>query len=103
MRRETIAEIKYKLRERDVTELELSTLKQDERKGVQELLVRFERERKAELEARNKFEEMMVYERKTHQQGRSCVAGIDEAGRGPLAGPVVAGAVVLPDGFYVRG
>ena len=34
-----------------------------------------------------------------HRQGYSLVAGIDEVGRGPLAGPVVAGAVVLPVGF----
>ena len=34
-----------------------------------------------------------------YAQGRSCVAGIDEAGRGPLAGPVVAAAVVLPRTF----
>ncbi|MBQ3792163.1 MAG: ribonuclease HII [Clostridia bacterium] len=31
------------------------------------------------------------------------VAGTDEAGRGPLAGPVVAAAVILPDGFYLEG
>jgi ribonuclease HII len=34
-----------------------------------------------------------------HSQGHHLIAGIDEAGRGPLAGPVVAGAVVFPDDF----
>ena len=34
-----------------------------------------------------------------HARGRHCVAGIDEAGRGPLAGPVAAAAVILPAGF----
>lgn len=36
-------------------------------------------------------------EKKYHQEGYQCVVGVDEAGRGPLAGPVVAGAVLLPD------
>ena len=39
------------------------------------------------------------HERALYAQGRSCVAGIDEAGRGPLAGPVVAAVVVLPRKF----
>ncbi len=39
------------------------------------------------------------YELEWQQQGHALVAGIDEAGRGPLAGPVCAAAVVLPDGF----
>lgn len=39
------------------------------------------------------------HERFLHQRGYQCVAGVDEAGRGPLAGPVVAAAVILPDDF----
>ena len=39
------------------------------------------------------------HERALHKTGIRIVAGIDEAGRGPLAGPVVAAAVILPDGF----
>lgn len=38
---------------------------------------------------------MLYYERKLKKQGYDLVVGIDEAGRGPLAGPVVAGAVIL--------
>ena len=38
----------------------------------------------------------LSHERRLYQQGLSVVAGVDEAGRGPLAGPVVAAAVVLP-------
>jgi len=39
---------------------------------------------------------MRTHEREAEQSGYRCVAGVDEAGRGPLAGPVVAAAVVLP-------
>jgi ribonuclease HII len=39
---------------------------------------------------------MNSFERRAHQRGYRLIAGIDEAGRGPLAGPVVAAAVILP-------
>lgn len=41
----------------------------------------------------------LQYERKLYRQGVEIIAGIDEAGRGPLAGPVVAAAVILPKRF----
>jgi len=44
---------------------------------------------------------MWTYEKKAVSNGFLRVAGVDEAGRGPLAGPVVASAVVLPTGFEV--
>ncbi|MEI8366045.1 MAG: ribonuclease HII [Parachlamydiaceae bacterium] len=43
------------------------------------------------------------YEQDARCQGFRCIAGIDEAGRGPLAGPVVAAACIIPDGIYFRG
>jgi ribonuclease HII len=47
--------------------------------------------------------EMRVFERDLHARGVLCVAGVDEVGRGPLAGPVTAAAVVLPPDFSVLG
>ena len=41
-----------------------------------------------------RIKEMSVYEEEYKRYG--CICGVDEAGRGPLAGPVAAGAVILP-------
>jgi ribonuclease HII len=45
----------------------------------------------------------LVYERDLHLCGVRYIAGVDEAGRGPLAGPVVAAAVILPEGVGIPG
>lgn len=50
-----------------------------------------------------KFHRMREYENALYDKGVCSVAGIDEAGRGPLAGPVVAAAVILPKDFDVVG
>ena len=46
---------------------------------------------------------MLEFETRAVKEGYRCIAGIDEAGRGPLAGPVVAAAVVLPAGISIDG
>lgn len=46
---------------------------------------------------------MMQYENKLKSEGVQLIAGIDEVGRGPIAGPVVAAAVILPEDFYLPG
>lgn len=68
----------------------------DDRAGVQKALVQAKKRLafyRGELE---RLENMKVFERKYSSQGFAAICGIDEAGRGPLAGPVVAAAVVLP-------
>jgi ribonuclease HII len=45
----------------------------------------------------------LFFEGRARASGFTCIAGLDEAGRGPLAGPVVAAAVVLPDGLLIPG
>jgi len=46
---------------------------------------------------------MLAYEREAAALGYRLIAGIDEAGRGPLAGPVVSAAVILPEGYCPEG
>lgn len=55
------------------------------------------------IKLEEKFKAMKVYEEALYSRGLSYVAGIDEVGRGPLAGPVIAAAVVLPKDFYLLG
>ena len=66
----------------------------DPRTGVQNLIKQYRKKEEALLHERERLEQMKTYER----QHADCalICGIDEAGRGPLAGPVVAGAVILP-------
>lgn len=50
-----------------------------------------------------RLKEMKARETELHRQGYVNIAGVDEVGRGPLAGPVVAAAVVLPEDFDILG
>lgn len=50
-----------------------------------------------------RLEELSKYEKEYYSKGYKLICGIDEAGRGPLAGPVVAGAVILPEGCLIEG
>ena len=47
--------------------------------------------------------DLLEYERKLYEQGYELICGCDEAGRGPLVGPVVAGAVILPKNYHLEG
>lgn len=67
----------------------------DGRKGVQQLIAKFKREEEKLNAERKRLETMRVFEKK--YSSYKLIAGIDEAGRGPLAGPVAAGAVILPE------
>lgn len=49
------------------------------------------------------MEELLEYENELYSQGLEFVAGVDEVGRGPLYGPVVASAVILPVGYHLEG
>lgn len=67
---------------------------QDQRSGVKNLIIKYQKRLDALAKERERLARMRVYEQKYEECGLVC--GVDEAGRGPLAGPVVAGAVILP-------
>lgn len=50
-----------------------------------------------------RLKELSKFESKYYSKGYNLIAGIDEAGRGPLAGPVVAACVILPEGCLIEG
>ncbi len=49
------------------------------------------------------MEDLLAYEKELYQNGYELICGCDEAGRGPLVGPVVAGAVILPKNYQLEG
>lgn len=93
----SIAEVKQKLLELDdLPEEMIHRLELDSRQGVKKLLIKWQKDKEKQQQIKLKYKEMTRYEDDLHRQGIQLVAGIDEVGRGPLAGPVVAAAVILP-------
>lgn len=100
----TIKEIKDLLA--GVTDLASPIFKElaaDERSGVQAAIKKRQREIQADLAEDKRLETMLTYERELYATGLELIAGIDEVGRGPLAGPVVAAAVILPKNCKIKG
>ena len=97
----SIAEIKKEFETADRTERKKLQMlyASDERSGVKNLIHRYLREEEKLLAEEERTEAMKCYERQYEHVGWIC--GIDEVGRGPLAGPVVAGAVILPKDCHI--
>ncbi len=91
-----ISEIKAILEQAAIEELPgvVAQFASDEREGVKKLLLRARKKMDAYEKEVARTENMKIYERK--YSDFSYICGIDEVGRGPLAGPVVAAAVILP-------
>lgn len=89
----------------DVEELPgiIRMLEADGRRGCQNLARRARRRLRRRQREKEAFAERFQLEETLWNRGFSAVAGVDEAGRGPLAGPVVAAAVVLDPGVFIPG
>ena len=77
-------------------------LAQDDRAGIQAAIKKRQKELEKEAAEDARLEAMLYYEKALYENGVELIAGIDEVGRGPLAGPVVAAAVILPKGCKIR-
>lgn len=93
----TIKEIK-ELLESDVSEEQLNEFAADPRAGVQKLLISYRKRQAKLLAKKEEFLRRFSYENEFWQKGQ-LVAGVDEVGRGPLAGPVVTAAVIIDQNF----
>ena len=91
-----IGEIKSIFQAADLTELPafINTYESDERAGVVTLVKKAQKQPSDYEKECRRIEKMKEFENK--YEDYSFICGIDEVGRGPLAGPVVAGAVILP-------
>lgn len=99
----SINDLKERIRTGNINEEFIEELKSDGRKGVQQLVASYARKKQKEKLLEENFSKMLYYENKNYEMGKHYIAGIDEAGRGPLAGPVVAAAVILPRDFTLLG
>ena len=82
---------------------QLATLAADERKGVQKLLAAYNKRLGKAAAEKERFTAMLKLERELYVEGCELIAGVDEAGRGPLAGPLVIAAVILPKDVFISG
>ena len=84
-------------------EEELVILRKDARNGVQKLLAAYDKRLASMIAEKVRFAKMLSYEEKYYSEGAKVIAGCDEAGRGPLAGPLSVAAVVLPRNIFIAG
>ena len=100
----TIKEIKEQLA--NIQRLDdplLAELEQDSRSGVIQAIAKRKRDIQKRIDEDERLEGMLAYEKECYARGIKLIAGVDEVGRGPLAGPVVAAAVILPKACKIPG
>ncbi|MBD0369851.1 MAG: ribonuclease HII [Pyrinomonadaceae bacterium] len=81
----------------------LAALERDGRRGVRELAKKIRARRRKNLKEAQRLRKILRFETELWAEGFERIAGVDEAGMAPLAGPVVAAAVILPKDYKLRG
>ena len=80
----------------------LIALKNDSRVGARQIALTIYRRREKEQREDVRLESLLCFEKVLWREGFRNIAGVDEAGMGPLAGPVVAAAIILPSDCKIR-
>jgi ribonuclease HII len=100
----TVNELRaYFLTNHSVTEEMLGALEKDPRSGVRQLASLLRKRRIKDQRENRRLNHLLLYESELWSRGIRLIAGVDEAGMAPLAGPVVAAAVVLPHRYKLAG
>lgn len=86
----------------DIKEL-MEKYESDERLTVKRIIVSYSKKFEKYQNEEKRFELMCKYEDEYRSKGYTYIAGMDEVGRGPLAGPVLSCAVILPENISIRG
>lgn len=94
---QTVKEIEAELKKLEAPSEWLKELATDERAGVQKALARWYKNEAKKQKIRELHEEKKAFDASFKPFTDAYIAGVDEAGRGPLAGPVVTASVILPD------
>jgi ribonuclease HII len=81
----------------------LEALDTDTRQGAHQLAKRIRERYRSNRSEGQRLHTLLRFEIELWEQGYNLIAGVDEAGMAPLAGPVVAGAVILPKNYKLRG
>lgn len=81
----------------------LKALDVDARRGAQALARQIRARQKKDRAEAQRLRKILQFESELWAEGFNLIAGVDEAGMAPLAGPVVAGAVILPKNYKLRG
>jgi ribonuclease HII len=80
----------------------LEALEADSRRGARELAGKLRARQQMNRAEGQRLRHLLKFETELWEQGFTLIAGVDEAGVGPLAGPVVAGAAILPQDYKLR-
>ncbi|MDR7435123.1 MAG: ribonuclease HII [Armatimonadota bacterium] len=100
----SVREIEESLRQLpEISETLLARLSRDPRASVRFIAERWRKRLEQQRKERDRLHALFHLEQLKRQEGYRWIAGVDEAGRGPLAGPVVASAVILPERCEIPG
>ncbi len=99
----TVSQIREVLKEGQPEGKFIELCKVDERQSVRSLVLSYVRQLERQGAEDSRLEKLYCFEEELWAQGHTNIAGIDEVGRGPLAGPVVAAAIILPGKLKISG